>query len=143
MTETLSPTEFVEDGFVYEAEYKYSNTLNKLKQLAKQGRDGLIGRMMLIGDMTTMCRSAVNNARREAPPGLADVSILEQMNKKQAAYSKALYEYAKENEPDLFKRLFKPHDELWNYKMSCVICAFDEIIAREDGQDVPVVMVTE
>lgn len=143
MTNSLAPTEFVEDGFVYEAEYKYSNTLNKLKQLAKQGRDGLIARMMLIGDMTTMCRSAVNNARRDAPLGLADVSILKRMNRKQSAYSKALYEYAKANEPDLFKRLFKPHNELWNYEMSCVICAFDEIIAREEGQDVPVVMVTE
>lgn len=143
MTDNLSPTEFVEDGFVYEAEYKYSNTLNKLNQLAKQGGRGLISRMMLIGDMTTMCRSAVNNARRDAPLGLADVSILKRMNKKQAAYSKALYDYTKENEPNLFKRLFKPHDELWNYEMSCVICAFDEIIAREGGQDVPVVMVTE
>lgn len=45
-TNSLAPTEWVEDGFVYEAEYKYSNTLNKLKELAKQGRDGLIGRMM-------------------------------------------------------------------------------------------------
>lgn len=143
MTDTLSATEFVEDGFVYEAEYKYSKTLDKLKELTKRGRNGLIARMMLIGDMTTMCRSAVNNARREAPLGLADVSILKRMNKKQAAYSKALYDYTKENEPDLFKRLFKPHDPLWNYEMSCVICAFDEIIARKEGQDVPKVMVTE
>ena len=143
MTDTLSPTEWVEDGFVYEAEYKYSKTLDKLNALTKQGRNGLIGRMMLIGDMTTMCRSSVNKARRDSPLGLADVSILKRMNKKQAAYSNALYEYAKENDPDLFKRLFKPHDELWNYEMSCVICAFDEIIAREKGQDVPEVMVTE
>ena len=140
---TLLPTEWVEDGFVYEAEYKYSKTLDKLNALTKQGRDGLISRMMLIGDMTKMCRSAVENARKDAPLGLADVSILTRMNKKQSAYATAITEYTRNNEPDLFKRLFKTHDLLWNYEMACTICAFDEMMAKTEGQEVPEVMIND
>lgn len=143
MTTEMLPTEWVEDGFVYEAEYKYSKTLDKLNALTRQGRNGMISRMMLIGDMTTMCRSAVKNARKDSPLGLADVSILTRMNKKQSAYATAITEYTRNNEPDLFKRLFKTHDPLWNYEMACTICAFDEIMAKTEGQEVPEVMIDE
>lgn len=133
MNNELLPTEYVEDGYVYEVEYKSSIVLPRLVEMLNEGREGYIKRMWMIHDLTDMANSAVENARKAAPLGLADVSVLTRLDGKQRAYGYAVSDYCKRNFPKLFKRLFTLDDPLYNACMACAICAFDEMYRWTDG----------
>lgn len=134
----LSEGEFVEDGYVCEAVYNFSYTVEKLKELSKSP-SGLYKRMMLIGDLTSMCKSAVSKCRDASPLGLADVSIMDRFNLKQKSYVKAIRTYIDKEVPELSNRLFK-NECLWDYMMCASIVAMDEVYAALKGESPNIVM---
>ena len=83
MNEELLPTEYVEDGYVYEVEYKQSAVLQRLTEMLKEGREGFIKRMWMIHDLTDMANSAVKNARKASPLGLVDKCVEKRIDGKQ------------------------------------------------------------
>jgi hypothetical protein len=133
MNEELLPTEYVEDGFVYEVEYKQSAVLQRLTEMLKEGREGFIKRMWMIHDLTDMANSAVKNARKASPLGLVDKCVEKRIDGKQKAYGYAGSAFCKEHYPKLFKTLFRINDVLYNTCMACAICAFDEMYRWMDG----------
>lgn len=133
MNEELLPTEYVEEGYIYEVEYKQSAVLQRLTEMLKEGREGFIKRMWMIHDLTDMANSAVKNARKAAPLGLVDKCVEKRIDGKQRAYGYAVSAFCKENYPKLFKLLFKINDVLYNTCMACAICAFDEMYRWTDG----------
>ena len=133
MKEELLPTEYVEDGYVYEVEYKQSAVLQRLTEMLKEGREGFIKRMWMIHDLTDMANSAVKNARKASPLGLVDKCVEKRIDGKQKAYGYAVSAFCKERYPKLFKSLFKINDVLYNTCMACAICAFDEMYRWTDG----------
>lgn len=133
MNEELLPTEYVEDGFVYEVEYKSSIVLQRLTEMLKEGREGFIKRMWMIHDLTDMANSAVKNARKASPLGLVDKCVEKRIDGKQKAYGYAVSAFCKKHYPKLFKSLFKINDVLYNTCMACAICAFDEMYRWTDG----------
>lgn len=133
MNNELLPTEYVEDGYVYEVEYKQSIVLQRLSEMLKEGREGFIKRMWIIHDLTDMANSAVKNARKASPLGLVDKCVEKRIDGKQKAYGYAVSAFCKEHYPKLFKSLFKINDVLYNTCMACAICAFDEMYRWTDG----------
>lgn len=133
MNNELLPTEYVEDGYVYEVEYKQSIVLQRLSEMLKEGREGFIKRMWIIHDLTDMANSAVKNARKASPLGLVDKCVEKRIDGKQKAYGYAVSAFCKERYPKLFKSLFKINDVLYNTCMACAICAFDEMYRWTDG----------
>lgn len=133
MNEELLPTEYVEDGYVYEVEYKQSAVLQRLTEMLKEGREGYLKRMRMIHDLTDMANSAVANARKASPAGLVDKSVVTRLDGKQMAYGNAVSGYCKEYHPKLFKCLFRKDDPLYNACMAMAICAFDEMYLWIDG----------
>lgn len=129
----LLPTEYVEDGYVYEVIYHNSEVLTRLEEMMKEGREGWIKRNWIISDMTEIAKDAVKKSRKAAPLGLADVSILTRLNGKQRAYGYAVSDYCKSNFPKLFKRLFTLDDPLYNACMAMAVCAFDEMYRWTGG----------
>lgn len=133
MNEELLPTEYVEDGYVYEIEYKQSAVLQRLTEMLKEGREGYIKRMWMIHDLTDMANSAVANARKASPLGLVDKCVEQRLDGKQKAYGYAVSDYCKDNHPKLYKRLFRKDDPLYNACMAMAVCAFDEMYLWIDG----------
>lgn len=133
MNEELLPTEYVEDGYVYEVEYKQSAVLQRLTEMLKEGREGYIKRMWMIHDLTDMANSAVKNARKASPLGLVDKCVEQRLDGKQKAYGYAVSAFCKEHYPKLYKCLFRKDDPLYNACMAMAVCAFDEMYLRIDG----------
>ena len=133
MTESFLPTEYVEDGFVYEVVYKQSEVLPRLDEMLKEGREGFFKRQMMIHDLTEIANSAVINARKASPAGLVDKSVVTRLDGKQMAYGNAVSGYCKEYHPKLFKCLFRKDDPLYNACMAMAVCAFDEMYRFTDG----------
>lgn len=135
MTESLLPTEYVEDGYICEVDYQQSEVLPRLDAMLNEGWKGFIKRMKMISDLTEMANSAVNNVRKSSPAGLVDKSILTRLDQKQMAYGYAVSDYCKKNHPKLFKVLFRKDDVLYNACMAMAICAFDELYRWTDGDE--------
>lgn len=131
----LLPTEYVEDGYVYEVVYHNSAVLNRLEEMSNEGLIGWKRRNRLIQNMMLVAKDFLNKTRKASPLGLADVSILTRLNGKQRAYGYAVFDCCKSYFPKLFKRLFTLDNQLYNACMAMTVCAFDEMYKRCEGDN--------
>lgn len=91
-----------------------------------------------------MAKCSVANAIKASPCGLTDKSIIDRMSQKQFAFSTVVRKFYQDNEPELYKRLFRKETQeghlLWNYMMACSIRAMDEVynekFGDKDGEEV-------
>lgn len=115
----VKKTEYEIDGVLYEAVVSESWTIDVINRWDKAS-------MAMIGELNKMTRHAVENARKDAPLGLADVSILTRWNKEQMAYAAAIEEYVLAKYPKIANRLYRDNEPLWNFCMNCSVCSMDQ-----------------
>lgn len=115
----MKKTEYEIDGVTYEAVVSESWTIDVINRWDKASS-------AMLGELTKMTRHGVENARKDAPLGLADVSILTRWNKEQTAYAAAVEEFVRSNYPKIAKRLYRDKEPLWNFCMNCSVAAMDQ-----------------
>lgn len=116
----MNNTTYEIDGVTYEAIVKESWAVDVINRWDAASS-------ALRGELTKAVAYSVKQAIKDAPLGLADVSILTRWNKEQAAYAAAMENYIRANFPKIAKRVYKPGELLWNFCMNCTICAFDQM----------------
>lgn len=115
----MKKTEYEIDGVIYEAVVSENWTIDVINRWDKASS-------AMLGELTKMTRHGVENARKDAPIGLADVSILTRWNKEQKAYAAAVEEFVRSNYPKIAKRLYRDKEPLWNFCMNCSVAAMDQ-----------------
>lgn len=115
----MKETEYEIDGVTYEAVVSESWTVDVINRWDKASS-------VVLGELTKMTRHAVENARKDAPLGLADVSILTRWNKEQIAYAAAIEKFVRSKYPKIAKRLYRENALLWNFCMNCSVAAMDQ-----------------
>lgn len=116
----MTDTTYEIDGITYEAIVSDSWTIDVINRWDAASS-------ALRGELTKATKYSVEQAIKDAPLGLADVSILRRWNKEQAAYAVAMENYITSNFPKIAKRIYQPKKLLWNFCMNCTICAFDQM----------------
>lgn len=122
---------------VLEAEYCFSYTAEKLNELKQKNL--WFAYNQAINSLFMATKEGIAEYKAKAPLGLADVSLIARMDQKQFAYANTVIKFFKDNEPILFKRLFKDEKQkdylMFNVSMALAIKGMDEIYCDEKGTE--------
>lgn len=128
MYDGFLPTEYIEDGEVYEYEYSESQMIHKLLT------GSYLEVMALIGQITKFTKDAYKKTIDDSATGLTEKSIVRRWNRKQYALANAIMQYIKSLNIKLYRRLFRDDQPLWNLLFAVTITEFDKVLAENENQ---------